>query len=309
MFENMNFCPAPYALENIYNASRHPSAIHAESGLRGYFQRYLLQKIISGFEIGKIPEDWEKDYFLYSIFVWGYAAIIRTTTFGVIPQWCTLAGRGVFWQPTDAIISNPLIENGYVEARIGEDCALIRLQPDYGGCWDIVTYYADLMAEAAMGAATNIINSKLAYVFLAKDKGAAETFKKLSDKIASGELVAAVGRNLFTEDGTPLWQTFNQNLQQTYIAGNILDDMAKLEAQFNTAVGIPNVNIAKASGVSDSEVHANDCDTFSRVSLWKETLERGFKQANEMFGLELTVKLRWEDQINAKGNTVDPGTV
>lgn len=305
MFDNMNM-PIPYTFENIYNGARHPSAMHAEkSGLSRYFQRYLIQKIISAFEFKGIPDNWDKAYFYYSLFVWGYVAVIKTSKYGVIPQWCTLRGRGVFWEPTHAVISNPLIKSVH-DPEIGTECALIRMQPDYGGAWDIVTYYADIMALSSETVATNLINSKLAYVFFAKDKASAETFKKLYDKIGSGEPAAVIDKKLFDDENNPLWQAFNQDLRQTYIAGDILEDMTKWDARFCTDIGIPNVNVAKASGVGSAEVNANNADTQTKITTWRDTIRDGLRVCNNLFGTNITVDLRWEGDTNVSAADVVP---
>ena len=56
--------PIPYGIENLYNAGRHPSQLHANSGLSAYFQRYFIQKIMSVFEWKNIPDNWSMSYFL-----------------------------------------------------------------------------------------------------------------------------------------------------------------------------------------------------------------------------------------------------
>ena len=296
-------------MENLYNASRHPSAIHSEeSGLARYFQRYLIQKIISVFEFDGIPDEWAKDYFYYSLFVWGYVAIIETDKWGVIPQWCTLKGRDVFYRPTEAVISNPLIK-GLKTPKIGSECALIKMQPDYGGAWDIVTYYADMLTLSSQTAAINLINSKLSYVFTAQNKQSAESLKKLYDKIASGDPAVVIDKNLFSDDGRPLWEAFNQNLKQNYIAGDIMEHMTKWDARFCTEIGIPNVNMAKASGVTDLEVESNNTDTKSKAVLWLETIREGLDQANKIFGLNLSVKFRWENMENDTQPIINTRTI
>ena len=313
MFDNVSNIPIPYTWENVYNGARHPSAMHSErSGLARYFQRYLTQKIISNIEIEGVPEHWPGDYYdymLYSIIIWGYVSIINTDKYGMIPQWCTLKGRGVCWEPTNIVVSNPLLR-GIIEPEIGTECALIKMQPDYGGAWDIITFYADMLALSAETAATNLLNSKLAYVFFAKDKQSAETFKKLYDKIGSGEPAAVIDKKLFDDENNPLWQSFNQDLRQTYIAGDILEDMTKWDARFCTDIGIPNVNVAKESGVGASEVAANNADTESKITLWCNTMQAGFDRCNKLFGTSFAVKPRWGgDQNVSAANIVPDGNI
>ena len=309
MFEGFNGIPAPYDYINVRNSMFQPSTVHVkQTGLAGYFQRYLIQKIISAFQFDGLPDTWAKNYFYYVLFVYGFIGIINTDKYGVIPQHGTLKGRDIMYQPNQMIIKNPLLR-GPVEPYIGKQCALIKMQPDYGGCWDIVEFYADMLSMSAESAATNLLNSKLAYVFISRNKAAAESFKKMLDEILSGQPAAIVDRDLFNDDGNPAWPMFNQNLQQNYIAGDILEDMAMWDARFNTEVGIPNVNIAKLSGVSDAEVNANNGDTSSKVSLWLETIQEGLDTANDLFGLNMSVKLSFNGGGEENGALLDNDSV
>lgn len=285
-----------YDFIDKYNGHIKPSTAHSQDNATAwYFRRYLVQKIISVFEFKGIPETWSKDYFLYTLFIWGFVAIINTDKFGVIPQQCSLYGYDVFYRPTTCNIANPLLK-GNLTPRIGKECALIRLQPDYGSCFDIVSYYADLLALATESLGTNLINSKLAYVFACENKTTAESFKKMMDKINVGDPAVFADKKLWDDNGNPLWDNFQQNLKQNYIAKDILDDMAKIDARFCTEIGIPNVNIAKESGVTDNEVEANNIDTKSKSSLWLETMKRGIEQANKMFDLNISVNYRFNNK-------------
>ena len=289
--------PQLYDFINVYDSQRNPSAVHASNtGLARYFRRYLLQKVISVFEFDGIPDHWAMNYFQYVLFVFGFVGIIETKGYGVIPQMCTLSGRDVFYQPTNIIVSNPHLK-GIINPEIGTQCALVKMQPDYGGVMDIVNFYADMMALCAESAGMNMVNSKLAYVFLSENKAKAEGFKKMFDKIASGEPAVFPDSNLFKEDGTPNWTYFSQNLKQNYIAGDILDDMRKWEDKFNTDVGIPNANTYKKERLVVDEVNANNIDVRTKVMLWADTMQRDMDKANELFGLNLSVKYKYDVKV------------
>lgn len=305
MMNGINGVPASYDYINVYNSMYEPSTLHVkETGLSRYFQRYLIQKILSVFKFEGLPEYWSKDYFFYTLFIFGFVTVFNTDRFGVIPQHCSLSGYDVFYRPTTCNVSNPLI-NRTLELRIGKSCELIKMQPDYCGAWDIVSYYADLMALTSESIAVNMINSKFAYVFAADNKTGAESLKKLYDQIASGNPAAFADKNLFKEDGSPAWELFTNNLRQNYIAGDLLEDLAKIDSRFNTDIGIPNVNIAKNSGVSDSEVMSNNIDTKSKAALWLETIQDGVKKVNNMFDLDISVSLRFD---NIEGSLNDGQT-
>ena len=291
-----------YDFINRYNAYIKPSTAHAQDNATAwYFRRYLIQKIISVFEFSGIPETWSTNYFLYTLFVLGYVAVVRTDKYGVICQHCSLYGYNIYYQPTNVTIANPLL-SGDLNPKIGKICEVIKMQPDYGSCWDIVTYYADLLALASESLAVNITNSKLAYVFACQDKTVAESFKKMVDLINEGNPAVFADKKLFDDNGDPLWTTFQNNLKQNYVAGDMLNDMLKIDARFCTEIGIPNVNMAKKSGVTDNEVEANNIDTKSKATLWLETIQESLNKVNDMFDLNISVKFRFDQELKQEEN-------
>lgn len=287
--------PKNYDFINLYNSQRSPSTVHCQNAaLVRFFEKYLLQKVISVFKFENIPEYWAENFFQYVLFIWGFVTVFEHEDYGIIPQNCSLYGYDVFYQPSHVIIANPLIRTERL--RIGEDCELIKLQPDYCGIMDIVSTYADLMALSLETAGINLLNSKLSYVFMSENKTSAESFKKLFDQYASGSPAVFADKLLFNEDGSPSWQLFMQNVGQNYIADKVLDDMKKLEDRFNTDVGIPNANTYKKERLITDEVNANNVDTQSKVMLWLDTMSRGIERVNDHYGLDLSVSYRYEPE-------------
>lgn len=279
---------------NVHNNNVGISGVAvSDSGLSRYFQRYLLQRAFSIFE-WRIPENWSAEYLLYSVYCWGHVAVVNTNAFGVIPQCGTLHGYDVFYRPTNVQITNPLLR-GILSPRIGRECEIIRLQPDYGGIMDIVTFHADMMALCAQTAGVNLVNSKLSYVFAARNKNAAMSFDKMYSEIMSGKPAVVVDKDLFNEDGSASWEPFEQNVGQNYIAGQILDDLRKWEQRFLTTIGIPNANTAKKERLIVDEVNANNAETESLSALWLETLKKSIEKVLKLFpGLDLSVDWREE---------------
>jgi hypothetical protein len=297
-------CGAPvmYDYLNECNARISPSTVHVSgTGLAHFFRRYLLQKAMSVFK-WKLPETWNRDYFLYVLYCWGYIAVLNTDKFGVIPQACGLRGYSVMYQPTNALITNPLLR-GFKDLRIDKQCTLFKLQPDYGGIMDLVNYYADMMALCAETSGVNLVNSKLSYVFFAKNKAQSETYKSMYDDIASGQPAVVVDKDLLKQDGTQAWQPFQQNVGQNYIVGDILTDMRKIETMFDTAVGIPNANTDKKERQITDEVNANNAETGTLCELWLEELQKTCKKTNEMFGIETSVDWRVKPQTIIEKST------
>lgn len=286
---------APYYYDyvNAKTSLVMPSTVHVRStGLPRFFARHLLQRAMSVFE-WTLPESWDKDYFLYALYCFGYVTVFDTDAYGVIPQVCALGGYNVFYRPSYTIVANPLIDNGSLQdLKIGETCELVKLQPDYCGVMDTVSMYSDMLALCMESASVNLVNSHLSYAFIAENKAGAESLKKTFDDIASGEPAVVLDRRLFGPEGQPLWQAFSNDLKNSYLVTDLLNDMRTLYNQFDTEIGIPNSNINKRERLITDEVNANNVESVARAALWLEEVQECFAKVNALFGLNLKVEWR-----------------
>lgn len=299
--------PVFYDYANAAISLVSPSTMHTNSSLKWYFTRYLLQKAMAVFK-WKMPETWAQNYILYTLYCWGYFAVINTNKFGVIGQACSLSGYDVFYQPTTATIANPLLK-GITQPKIDVQCTLVRLQPDYGSIMDKINFYADILALSAETVGTNLFNSKLAYVFASQNKAAAETFKKMYDKIASGEPAVFMDKGLFNDDGSPNWLMFNQDLKNSYIVSEIMDDMRKWECKFCSDLGIPNNDNEKKERLITAEVESNDVEVKLWADLALEELKKSCEKTRKMFGIELDVDWRFKEVMSDESKSLTDGNV
>lgn len=294
--------PYSYEMINLFNSSYSPSTLHTKNTqMFTFFKKYLLEKVMSVFEF-ELPEMWDKNYFLYSLFLNGYLAIVNTDKFGVICQHCGLRGYNIYYNPTHAIIVNPLL-TGILEPKIGTQCSLIRLQPNYSGVSDIVNYYADNMAMTAETCEMNIMNSKLSFLFAVRGKSQAESMKKILDQVMRGELGVFYDEKLKMGNDNITLDFFNNDLKKNFIAPELQDTLRRWEEMFCNEVGIPNIRSDKKERMIVDEVNSNNIECFTKAELWLETLKEGVEQTNKMFNLDLGVKLRHNEGggNNARG--------
>lgn len=294
--------PENYNYINMYNSSFSPSTVHVKNtALQKFFKRYLFQKAVGVFK-WTLPKTWNPFYFKYVLFAWGFIGVVETDKYGVICQAGAPYGYDIFYQPTNLIITNPLLK-GSLNPKIGETCSVIKLQPDWGGIMDLVNYYADMMALASETMGVNWMNSHLSYIFPADKQPVAESFKKMFDKVASGEPAVVIDKSLFREDGSTSWEPFTQNIGQNYIADRLIVDLQKLEDEFDTKIGIPNANTSKRERLITAEVEANNTETEILADTWLENLQQGIEMTREIFGLtDLSVQLRYPRE---EGGTTD----
>lgn len=301
---------APYSWQTINSETYvvSPSTLHTRSNaLFSFFRKYLIQKAISVFRF-KLPENWAENYFMYTLFLQGFIAVVNTDKFGVIPQNCGLQGYNVMYQPTHVVIANPLL-TGILTPMIDKQCALIKLMPDYSNINDLVNYYADNMAMSAETLEMNIANSKLSFLFSSKSKQGAESLKKLFDNMQKGELGvfydSALNKKRNNGEQEVPWTVFNHDLKQSFIAPDLMDCMRRWEELFCNDIGLNNVRSDKKERLIVAEAESNNEETQSKVELWLETIKKGCETANRLFGIDMGVEFRNEhvNRYNVSTNT------
>lgn len=307
-YTNRNRIPMRYDMLNMIDARVSPNVVHStNTAVFHFYVKYLLQRLISVFKFEGLPEEWAENYFSYVLFGIGYVAIINTDRYGIIPQKCTVGDRiTLFRQPQKAIVTNPVFDRSY-ELLIGKQCEVIKMQPDWGNGLDIVSTYADLMTMAIESAGINMYNSKAGFVFFADSKAGAESFKKAYDEITSGNPMAVIDKSLLREDGTPNWQLFMPEIGRNYITSDLLNDMRTLENQFNSMIGIPNANTQKRERLITSEVEANSIEVSTLPIIWLETMRKDIEKVNRMFGLNISVSLRYAPENGLEMKEVEDG--
>ena len=297
---------APYYFDQINQWESHivPGTMNAsDNALAMYYRRFFAQRAFAVFEFKNLPENWDKEYLKWCLIVYGMVAVLRTDKFGIIPQKCGISGYNVYYRPTRAIVVNPLFAKTY-DLRIGKDCELIRLTPDWRGIPEIIGYFADLMAITTTSIITNLYNSRVSYVFGAGTKAMAESFKAMYDKIARGEPAVFADKNLFNEDGTPNWTAFQQDMGSVYIVDKLQGAEKAILNNFYTMIGIPNMQFDKAERLTEAESKIGEYATICLVNLWKLTMENCLEKVNAMFGLNIKVEYneKLQKEVDSFGN-------
>lgn len=285
------------------NSSFFPSTFHgADNALTRYNFKYLFQRALSVFDF-TIPKEWEKNFFLNTLYGIGYLIILDTDEFGKICQFGNIYGYDLYYQPAFATVVNPLftekgIGNKYSDLRIWDKCGLLRLTPNYKGIYDICRYYAELLATAESSLHVNLLNTKFSYIFGAKNKQQAETLKKLYDNIASGESAVFIDKSLYDENGNLTVATLTQDVASVYIGGNLLNDIRNILNDFDSMIGIPNSNLQKKERLIVDEANMNNFETKALCFVWKEMLDKDMERLNKMYDLGLSVKFRKDGVSN-----------
>ena len=291
----MGNVPFSWEQMNIQAYHHSPSGIRcANTGLTAFFSKKLFEEFKSVYKWEGLPETWPENYFTWVLYLNGVIGVINTPDYGVIPQQCSLFGYNVFYLPNQITIANRYIKKATYD--LGVDAEIIRFQDDYTGIAPLISYYANLMALAAEDLASNLVNTKFAYVFAAGNKSGAEALKKMYDTIASGQPAAVLDKELYNDDGTPSWELFCQNLKQNFLGLDLLDALQSITDNFCADVGIPNVSIRKKERTTVDEINMNNVQTFAKATRWLETMQDCCRKVNAMFGTNINVDFRFKQE-------------
>lgn len=297
-FDTSNFYGIDYGYMydfiNAYESRQQPSNIHLTNtaDFHMYF-RYFLQKVTSAIIIDNFPLEWEWDYFMDVLILAGHIGVINTRRFGVIPQQCNPYGYNVFYHPTNIIVTNPVFSSSeQTDFVIGDECEVITLTPDWRGCGDIINAYAQRCALVWSDVDVAGALSKLGYVFAAKDKAVAETYKAMLDDIMSGKLGVVTGAKLFDENSNAMYQLFDNDVSKNFeIVTKGIEAVAKLIQRFDEEIGLPTVQEKKERLIS-SEVETRLPSILSKIELWVDCINRSLERVNRMFGYTMKARLR-----------------
>ena len=284
----MSNIPYYYTYENVIDSSIVPSEVHTRDNIIfRYFNNYLFQRAISVFDF-QLPE---------------YLGIIKGEQYGDwIPQMVSLYGHDIYYQPTNLIVTNPyapeLSNTDYNRYKIGRNCEIIKIQPNFHSIADIIGLYSDMLALSLEGISMNLINSKLAYIFGTDKKSVAEAFKKMYDMIQSGTPAVVVSKELFNKETGELNVTMFQQNPDVYNMSDRLADFRKVLNMFDTEIGIPSVNYEKKERLLVDEINANNVETESLSDIWLETLQDSIEKVNALTGLQLQVSKRYGGEAN-----------
>lgn len=290
------YFPLNYSYINNAAGLYAPSAIKAYNNKSfAYWERSLFQRACSTL---KFTVPWSGkifDFFIYCLFRFGYVAISENDIYGKFFQPCTLSGCDFYYQPTRAIISNLDYQ---ADLKIGKDCELLKLTPDYMGIWDIISFFAAELSELDNAINISLVNNKFGFILGARNKGAGQAIKKALDKINAGEPAVIYDMSLLndeTDDAEP-WQVWERkNLKDTYFTPEQLQDRMTILNQFDAEIGIPTIPYNKKERMVQSEAESRQYDAVSRVTVWMNTLHESIKDINAVYpDMNISVKLRYD---------------
>lgn len=265
-----------------------------------YHKRYLYNLVFSKFNF-KLPDSWKKNFFRFFLFRWGSIAVIYTKEYGWICSPYSVTKIGLYYTPTQIEVVNHMFTSGKA-GIIGLNSEIVKIFDDYGGLDDLVTNYAQQLAQIDKDVNVNLQNANVSIGYYVNNKKEADTIKEAYAEATDGNPLVVTNKRVFDENnGKP----FLRDVKNNYIANDLLVAKRTIINEFLTKIGIPNANLDKRERLISNEVNANNAETECMVTLMKENIDESFKKLNEISDLNLSVSLRFEESegsVNGKDN-------
>lgn len=306
------FYPLNYDQINLIEGTYQPSPVkQGNNASFDFWVRSLFERAQSSI-IFELPEYWQgdmMDFWYYCLFRYGYLGITDLTRIdrkdtkdiGMCFNPVGLTGYGFYYQPTSAILSNPLLDES-LELKINEEIAIVKLTPSYMGIWDIICFYADKLSHLDNAINMSIINNKFAYILAGKTKGAVAALKKMMDKINAGNPAVFVDQRIMDDRNskdTPFQFLQRDNLKQSYLTTDQLMDLHTILCDFDSEIGIPTIPYQKKERETEYESKSKIADGLARIQTWKRCLQSSIDNVNKLYPeLNISFKLRYDNEFS-----------
>lgn len=306
------YMPLNYNQINLGAGTYSPSSVKSYNNKSfAFWERSLFQRMTSVIDF-ELPDAWSgkiKDFFLYCLYRWGFVCISENEKFGQYFQPCSLSGYTFYYQPSKAIIANPELNE---ELKIGEECQILKLTPDYLGAWDVIWYFAEKFSTLDNAINMSLINCKYPFFLGAKNKTASAALKKMLDLANKGEPAVIFDMKLNndpTDKDIPFQIWDRGNLKNSYLTSDQLQDFQTLMYLFDSEIGIPTEPYQKKERMVTSEVEMKQADALARSETWIKTIQSSIDEVKKLYpDIRLSAELHYniEDvQSDQEGGEAD----
>lgn len=255
-----------------------------------HYKRILYNEVKSRYEFG-LPKNVAMNWFRFWTFEFGSICFIYTKEFGWIAQPYGVSALDINYQPKEVSVSNPSLPE-VKRGLVGINAVIIHCFDDYYGFDNIVTKYAEMLAQCDRNVNINLMTSLSSKIFAAKDKKQADDMKQaIADATQGNPTVFVLEEGL---EGIDI-KSIMGDVKNDFIADKTVIVKRLIINEFLTVVGLNNANIDKRERLNGDEVNANNEEVKSIASIVLENLQEGFKELRLLTGLsesECFVKFR-----------------
>lgn len=247
----------------------------------------LYKKAISMFEWVNMPPEIDTRYLEKTLVEQGHICFFKDEKLDkFMCLQCTIGGRfNVYDLPTDYHVYTP---SGYNRELDMSNSVVIYSDLAHDNLMPVIYYHAENIANIERTIDINLNQLKRPYVFLVPENKISSVkalFKQIRD---NEELI--IGSNDLSVEGLSIENTITPN--------NTIDLYTLKKKYYNEALtdlGISNFSDDKKERLLAGEITSNEEDVYLNRANMLEARKQACKLINDMFGLNIDVKFRYEE--------------
>lgn len=258
-------------------------------------RRFLENFCMNLYEYNGLPDTIDSNYLEMLLQKQGYAVGTKYKD-DIIVISGALSGLDYQNKPTTFISTNSVIPT--FKRTVGVDCI-----PCYN-TWnwyqiqsndELIHVYATKLAHLDISMQTSLYNTRCSFVFPVSSDADANRARLMYDDIADGKpAILQYKSNAWTNDDTMI---IPLKARDNLIISELSDARRCIIADFLTEIGVNCIAVDKAERTNLYEMQSNKQQLIISSAIGLEPRKKWCKAMNEMFGLNITVKLRG-DNIN-----------
>lgn len=206
-----------------------------------------------------------------------------------------LGGRpDVYYRPTIYTISNPA-QGFSINAKIDEDCIVMRNDSLYMGLSPLFLRYASNMVETELSMFVANINTRIISLLSAQDDRTRKSAETYLQRIEEGNIGVISEREFFEDLKTSPFATSNAHAVIT----DLIELMQYHKASMWNEIGLnANYNMKRES-INSGESQLNNDALLPLVDDMLKQRQEGAEQVNQMFGTSIRVDFAsaWKDNV------------
>lgn len=267
-----------------------PSEVLAQANVgTQFYKRYLYNLLYSVFKF-KIPEEWQLNYHRFWLLHYGSIGVIYTNEYGWVEQPYSIVKLDLYYNPKVIEVYNSFITTPKVGV-IGTNAGIIKAFDDYYGFDDIISRYAEKLAQCDRSTDVSLMNSNVTLLAEVENKKQADEVKQMFAEATTGKPLTVINKNVL--NGKDI-NTVIPNVKNVFIAPDVLQAKRTILNEFLTFIGIKNANYDKKERLNSQEVNENNDQTSAIVTVVCDNIKKSCEAINSFSGLDLDVELNYD---------------
>lgn len=259
-----------------------------------HFFRTLYNNASKVILLKGLPDDADKEFIMSQLLLVGRIAVFKTKGKTYFLNGHIGGIQDEYYYPTKVLIANPVL--GSFDLERDKEAVMVYLTPTdrildvpksptiiYGGLFSLISMVANILAECMTTVNTTLMNTRVHAIYTADTESAAKSAEPILKSIYMGKPYSVVTSELL--------ERLNVNPLSEHGLSNCLIETLEVcqyvLSLFWNGIGIDANYNMKRERLITAEVDKNIQSLIVPIQTILETLNDGFKKANDLFGINV----------------------